>query len=180
MDIQYTILGLLNWKPLSGYDLKKMIADSELFYWSGNNNQIYNSLVALHKQGLVSQEIQIQESLPAKKIYTITAAGQEELHRWLLSAPELPEFHNNFLIQLAWMDELSADEVDAYLAKYQEEITAQQQIRLVKMNNPTFMPNRTLREQFIWMRIRENLLSMYQRELDWVQQLRRDLREQNF
>ena len=96
MEIQYTILGLLNWKPLAGYDIKKIIADSELFYWSGNNNQIYNSLVELHKQGLVSQEILLQETLPAKKIYTITPAGQAELHRWLLSEPELPEFHNLF------------------------------------------------------------------------------------
>ena len=46
MSIEYAILGLLSWKPFSGYDLKKIIAESEVYYWSGNNNQIYNSLVA--------------------------------------------------------------------------------------------------------------------------------------
>ncbi|RPI32756.1 MAG: DUF4180 domain-containing protein, partial [Chloroflexota bacterium] len=41
MDIKFAILGYLSWRPFSGYDLKKLFADSAAFYWSGNNNQIY-------------------------------------------------------------------------------------------------------------------------------------------
>ncbi len=66
MTIDYAILGLLSWKPLSGYDLKKLFSDSSILYWSGNNNQIYKALIQLHQDGLVSQETQLQESLPAK------------------------------------------------------------------------------------------------------------------
>lgn len=179
MDIQYTILGMLNWQPLSGYDLKKMIAESELFYWSGNNNQIYNSLVELHKRGLVSRKTWQQESLPAKKIYTITDAGRAELHGWLLSNPEMPEYRNNFLIQLAWMDELSGDELDAILARYAGEISIQVKMRQIKRDHPSLAPDRTPREQFLWKRIEENLVSIYQRELEWVNALRQDLRKQN-
>lgn len=175
MDIQYTLLGLLAWKPLSGYDLKRIIADSDLFYWSGNNNQIYNSLVELHKRGLVSQEIQPQADLPTKKIYTITAAGREVLHRWLVSEPELPEFRANFLIQLAWMDELSGDELDASLARYADEIRVQLQMRQVRRDRSTATPRRTPREQLLWSRIDERLLGMYQEELDWVDRLREEL-----
>jgi PadR family transcriptional regulator, regulatory protein AphA len=180
MDIQYTILGLLNWQSLSGYDLKKIIAESELFYWSGNNNQIYNRLIELHNQGLVSQVIIQQESLPAKKIYTITDTGREELHRWLLSEPELPEFRNNFLITLAWTDELSGDELDALLARYAEEINIQLKMRNALINRSGTSPNRSQRERFLWKRIDQNMLSMYQRELEWVHRLRQDLQEQNF
>lgn len=176
MDIQYTILALLNWKSFSGYDLKKFIAESELFYWSGNNNQIYTSLVALHKQGLISQEIQPQEHLPTKKIYTITAEGQAELHRWLLSNPELPEFRDNFLIQLAWMDELSGDELDASLARYAEEINIQLQMRYFQRERPSAAPQRTPREQFLWRQIEEKMIGNYQRELEWVNQLRENLK----
>ena len=93
MDIQYAILGLLSWQPFSGYDLKKIIAESELFYWSGNNNQIYNCLIALHKEGQVTQEVRYQESLPAKKVYSLTETGRERLRSWLQSSPELPELH---------------------------------------------------------------------------------------
>jgi PadR family transcriptional regulator AphA len=180
MSIESAILGLLSLKPLSGYDIKKMISDSELFYWSGNNNQIYTSLVAMHKRGLVSQEVQLQEALPAKKIYAITKAGRAELHRWLLSEPELPEFHHNFLIQLVWMDELTPDELDLNLARYAEEITIQLKMRQAQMSRSPNSPNRTPRERFLWKRIEERLLSLYQGELKWVNRLRQDLREQNY
>jgi DNA-binding PadR family transcriptional regulator len=62
LSIEYAILGLLSWKPFSGYDLKKIIAESDVYYWSGNNNQIYNRMVSLHKQGLVTQEVLPQSS----------------------------------------------------------------------------------------------------------------------
>jgi DNA-binding PadR family transcriptional regulator len=180
MDIRFTILGLLNWQPLSGYDLKRIIADSDLFYWSGNNNQIYNVLVELHKQGCVSQEIQYQESLPAKKVYSITAIGRAELRDWLLSEPELPEFRNNFLIQLAWMDELSGDELDACLARYANEMNTQLQMRLAQADRSTHTPDRTPRERFLWARINENLINMFQQELEWVTRLQIDLKSQNY
>ena len=75
MNLRDTILGLLSWKPASGYDLKRIISESDIFYWSGNNNQIYKSLLELQKEGLVSYQVQLQDSLPAKKIYSITAQG---------------------------------------------------------------------------------------------------------
>ena len=44
MIIDYAILGLLSWKPLTGYDVKRVMQDSPFLYWSGNNNQIYKAL----------------------------------------------------------------------------------------------------------------------------------------
>jgi PadR family transcriptional regulator, regulatory protein AphA len=185
MDIQYAILGYLSWQPFSGYDLKKLIAESELFYWSGNNNQIYNSLVDLHKQGLVSQEVQLQESLPAKKVYSITAQGRAELRRQMLAAPELPEFHNHFLIQLAWAADLSPEELDALLASYEGEISVQFRMKQVQAGvkpasdrtpkNRPAVPDRTAREQYLWQKISENLLAQFQHELEWVRQVRAEL-----
>ncbi len=185
MDIQYAILGLLNWQPFSGYDLKKIISESDLFYWSGNNNQIYNSLVQLHKQGWVSQQVQYQESLPARKIYSITAEGQAALREWLLSSPELPELHNAFLIQLALADSLSEDELDGLLGRYAEEIAVQLRMRRVQAQRsagdaPAHANSRSPREGFIWQRIAENMVAVYQAELDWVNALREELREKAY
>ena len=104
MSIKYAILGLLSWRPMSGYDLKKIIAESMSFYWSGNNNQIYKTLVQLHTEGLVDIEVQQQENYPARKEYKISERGAAELRTWVLSAPELTQFRNTFLIQLAWGD----------------------------------------------------------------------------
>ena len=119
MDLRNTILGLLSWKSFSGYDLKRIISNSEVFYWSGNNNQIYKSLIELQKEGLVTHQVQFQESLPVKKIYSITDHGLTELQQNLLAIPQIPEIHNGFLIQLAWAELLSDDEVLNLLGKYQ-------------------------------------------------------------
>ncbi len=180
MDIQYAILGLLEWLPLSGYDLKKIISESDLFYWSGNNNQIYNSLIQLHNQGLVTQQVQYQESLPAKKIYSITPQGQDALRRWLVSNPELPELRNNFLIQLAFAGALSPDEIDDLLRRYEDEIAVQLRMRQAQAAEPHAGQTRTPREAYLWRKIAENMVAAYQHELDWVRQVRSDLKEGKF
>lgn len=180
MDIQFAILGLLSGQSLSGYDLKKIIADSDIFYWSGNNNQIYNSLVALHKGGLVTQEVVPQENLPNKKVYSITEAGREMLRTWLLSPPELPEFRNHFLIHLALSEPLGSDELDDLLAKYEEEVDVQHRMRQVLVTQPAAVPLLSDRERYIWRKILENAAAMYRNELEWVRQVRKDLRDGNF
>jgi DNA-binding PadR family transcriptional regulator len=174
--IQYAILGLLSWQPLSGYDLKKIISESEVFYWSGNNNQIYTALVRLHADGLATRQVQLQESLPAKKIYSITPAGSAELRRWVLSTTELSEVRNTLLIQLAWADSLSAGELDALLGRYEDEIDLKQRMLQEKASRPALAPDRTPREIYLWEQVSQYLLSACRNELDWVRRLRTDLR----
>ena len=177
MDIQYAILGLLSAKPLSGYDLKKIIAESDLFYWSGNSNQIYNNLVQLHQDGLVTVEVHAQESLPARKVYTITEAGRGVLRGWMLADPELPELHHHFLIQLAFTALLSDEELDGLLARYEQEVDVQQRMALARAENqPAPLP--APRERLVWQRINQAMLEASQRELAWVRGLRQDLKAQ--
>jgi DNA-binding PadR family transcriptional regulator len=180
MDIANAILGLLSWQPFSGYDLKKIISESDLFYRSGNNNQIYNSLVQLHRNGLVTQEIQPQDNLPAKKVYTITAGGRAELARWASAEPELPELRHNFLIQLAWADLLPEAQIDDLLAKYEEELSIQLRMRQRARGLPRPFPDRSPREKFLWRQIDEHLSAAFERELDWVRKIRADIQAENF
>jgi PadR family transcriptional regulator AphA len=176
--IRYAILGLLSWQPLSGYDLKKIISESQVFYWSGNNNQIYKALIRLHEEGLVTRQVQQQESLPAKKIYSITQQGRAELRDWVLSTMELPELRNTFLIQLAWADALAGEELDALLGRYEAEIELHLRMQHERSGHSAPAPNRTPREAYLWEQISENLLSTYQNQLDWVRRLRRELRKE--
>lgn len=175
MDIRYAILGLLGEQPLSGYDLKKIIAESDLFYWSGNNNQIYHSLVALHQQGLVSQEIQVQSSLPARKVYTLTASGRDELLRWLSADPELPEFRDPFLIQLTWADDLPPNALDDLLARYAGEVEVLLRMRQASLERQESQAPRSPRERLLRMSIARHIVDRYQQELDWVNRLQSDL-----
>jgi len=174
--IRYAILGLLSWHPFTGYDLKKIFTDSAALYWSGNNNQIYTTLLQLQRDGLVESEL--QPGLPAKKIYTLTGIGRKELRRWVQSNPEPPELRATFLIQLSWADQLSAAEVDALLERYESEVNALLLIEREKIRRGLSGPKRTPRETLLWERIAENITSTYEKELVWAGRLRADLAAQ--
>ena len=176
MSIQYAILGFLSWKPFTGYELKKLFADALSFHWSGNNNQIYGSLVALHKSESVSIEVQQQEKLPAKKLYTITDKGRAELRAWLLSEPELPVFRSLAHIQLAWAECLTDEELDGLLSAYEGQLEAQAIMCRETMHRGAGEPARSERERLIWRSIDENQLAFYENEFAWARKLRLELK----
>ena len=90
MTIKHMILGYLSWQPMSGYDVKKIIAHSEILPWSANNNQVYRALVQMHNDGWVEKTVETQTGAPNRHIYTITPAGQDALRAWAGSPPEIP------------------------------------------------------------------------------------------
>jgi len=175
VSIKYAILGYLSWRPLSGYDLKKLIADSVAFHWTGNNSQIYTTLVDLHREGLVTQELQPQEHYPTRKVYTITERGRADLRTWLAMMPELPQLRNGFLTQLAWADCLTAPELDALLAKYETEVQMQLLMCREQARRGSVSPARTPREGNLWRMLAENRIGFYEHEVAWAQRVRREL-----
>ena len=177
MNIKYAILGFLSWRPFTGYDIKKVFTESEFIYWSGNNNQIYRTLMQLHREELVTNEVQYQENYPPRKVYTITDKGLDELREWVLSSPELPQIRNTFLIQLAWADQLESSELDSLLEKYEYEIQMQLLMRQERERRGSANPARTPREAYLWDMIFQNWIITYENELAWVRKLRSELKE---
>lgn len=184
MSIEYAILGLLSWRELSGYDLKKIFEESVALYWTGNNNEIYRSLVDLRERGLVSVEVQPQEKLPARKVYMVTDEGRAALAAWAASAPELPQRRHALLIQLAWADALPPDALDHLLAQYEDEVQTQALISRAQMQpgaagaRARFLDPagaRTAREAVLWRAVMQNWAAFYESELAWVRALRREL-----
>lgn len=178
MNIKFAILGFLSWQPLTGYDLKKVFADSVFVYWSGNNNQIYRTLMQLHKEDLVTNEVQHQENYPSRKIYTITEKGLNELREWVLSSPELPEIRNTFLIQLAWADQLQPNELDSLLEKYEYEVQMQLLMGQERIRRRRVNPARSPREAYLWDKIFENWIDSYENELSWARKVRNELNDE--
>lgn len=173
--LPFAILGFLSWRPHTGYDLKKLIAASEILPWSGNNNQIYTTLVDLHRRNLVTCEVQPQQSLPARKLYSITAEGRAELRRWLTAEPELPHVRNPFLIRLAWADQLSGAEFESLVARYAEEVRLKlRMLREMARRDPAG-PDRTGRERYLWRMTWENRIRCFQAESDWIDEVRHAL-----
>ncbi|MDV4151333.1 DUF4180 domain-containing protein [Clostridium sp. AL.422] len=180
MSIKLAILGILSWKPSTGYELKKIFEDSTFMYWSGNNNQIYKALISLEDEGFVTSEVFHQDSSPSKKIYTITDGGLKELKNWIVSSPDSPEIKKTFLVQLAWSDMLSDKELSEILTNYENEIKVQLIIQKEKYRRALHSPNRSARESLLWEMISENIISTYNNELNWVRETRNKLFKNEF
>jgi DNA-binding PadR family transcriptional regulator len=177
MSIKFVILGYLSWKPQTGYDLKKVIADSEVLPWTANNNQIYRALVQLHEDQWVTKTIEDQVGAPDRHVYTITEKGQDALVDWIQEDPGLPHAKKPFFHQLMWADYLPGVVIDRMLEIYQEMVADKLFLIRVQADRKTNAPIRSEREKFIWDRIYKNWIDQYQIEVAWTRQLRKDLKE---
>jgi DNA-binding PadR family transcriptional regulator len=170
--ISYAILAFLTSGPKSGYDLKKLFSESESLHWSGNNNQVYAALVELHKEGLASREFEQPEEGPAKKLYSITPAGEAALKGWVLSETELPTYRMPVLVQLMGAELLSTDEIDLMLSRYETElhlkIAGLEELQR-RGRGPAFGGER---QRYLWQRINDRATALYRAEEDWVRETR--------
>lgn len=74
------VLGLLDVKPMSGYDIQQLLRISDAERWGGVLiGSIYHALKKMEKEGLVVVESIEQTGHRQKAIYKITAAGSEHL-----------------------------------------------------------------------------------------------------
>ena len=65
----------MNYRPYSGYDLKKIFDTSVRHFWPADQSQIYRTLSRMSEKGWVEIEVIHQESRPDRKEYRITPAG---------------------------------------------------------------------------------------------------------
>lgn len=81
--LKYAILGLLNRKPMTGYDIGKEFNYPLAEFWDAKHSQIYPELKKLSEEGLIQYDIKITGDSLQKKLYTITSKGQNEFLSWL-------------------------------------------------------------------------------------------------
>lgn len=178
MKIDYAILGLLSWKPLTGYDIKKIIQESHYLYWSGNNNQIYKGLIQLEKDGLVNNRVIHQENAPSKKEYNITDRGMDELNNWIRHQDlELPEYKKTFLVQLSWSADLGNEEINVLLDKYETRLLEIQAMYKEGKRRKKYFPERNEKESYVWSMLYDNLIQTYEAEIQWVRNFKAGIKK---
>jgi len=99
--LKYALLGLLQYNPSTGYDLKQFMDTSTSNFWHAKLSQIYVTLKALEKDGLLTSDVQEQASRPDRRVYTLTEQGTQALDNWLGDTNvELPQLKDPFLLKL--------------------------------------------------------------------------------
>ena len=57
MPLSHAILGFLEFRPMTGYDLKKYFDQSIAHFWSATKSHIYQALEKLEQRGFVVSQI---------------------------------------------------------------------------------------------------------------------------
>jgi PadR family transcriptional regulator AphA len=97
---KYAILGMLQFGPMSGYDIRKWAALSIAHFWKEDYGHIYPTLKLLLEEGLAER---IEEAAPGRQprhLYTITPAGELELNAWIERMPNPPNIRIELLLKV--------------------------------------------------------------------------------
>ena len=111
MSLEHAILGFLNYRQFSGYDLKKIFDTSVSHFWPADQSQIYRTLAKLSEYGWASVERVEQEKKPDRKEYLITEEGQKELAAWLLAPQTFGDHRSPQLIQVFFAGQLTDEQI---------------------------------------------------------------------
>lgn len=95
----HVILGMLGWRPMSGYEIKSIVDRSTRFFWAASYGQIYPELRRLAKAGLIEGEAD-PRGARKRNLYRLTPAGRKELRGWLAREPEVFELRDEGLLKL--------------------------------------------------------------------------------
>ncbi|MEU4313575.1 PadR family transcriptional regulator [Nocardia sp. NPDC024068] len=123
MSLRHAILGLLSIRPMSGYELKKVIDESVAHFWTSDQSQVYRTLADLVDSGLADRRTVVQEERPNMHIHSLTESGSAELDAWLASPLRTPPTRDPFLVRLFFADRLPPDRIRDLLQARRRELS---------------------------------------------------------
>jgi PadR family transcriptional regulator AphA len=127
----YVILGMLSWRPMSGYDIKAVVDRSTRFFWAASYGQIYPELRRLAEAGLIEGEADPQDGR-RRTVYRLTADGRERLRDWLSVEPEVFEMRDEGLLKLFFASAEPASAITALEAKRRHHLNKLEQLRAIE------------------------------------------------
>jgi len=120
MALKYALLGFLNLKPLSGYELKRSFDNSINHFWNAKQSQIYRELKHMEQNGLITSETIETDHGLNKKLYHLTNKGKKELKHWLKTPLDIEQDRIPFLIQIFFSAANTKQDVITLLNKRKE------------------------------------------------------------
>jgi len=118
----YALLGLIDLKPSSGYDLRKIFAETAMGNYSSSPGAIYPALERLESQKLIRGVVEDSTGLRRRRLYHITTAGTAELKQWLskpIEQNDVMRGANELMLRFSFMEHgLGVDATVDFLQKF--------------------------------------------------------------
>jgi DNA-binding PadR family transcriptional regulator len=125
------VLGLLLRRPMSGYEVQRILQLNRTDLWAGIlSGSIYHALKKLEAEGMVTLSVTEQSGNRTRAIYAITSTGEVEyrsLLRETWRSPS-PHFPSTLYAALSFTDDLPREEVlsllDIHIAALEDQLAA--------------------------------------------------------
>jgi PadR family transcriptional regulator AphA len=127
----YVILGMLSWRPMSGYDIKAVVDRSTRFFWAASYGQIYPELRRLAEAGLIEGEA-VPQSARRRTVYKLTRSGRRQLREWLRAEPQTFELRDEGLLKLFFASAAPESAIGALDAKRRYHLDKLEQLREIE------------------------------------------------
>jgi len=96
--LQYILLGFLNYRSQTGYELKQLMDKSTSHFWYAKQSQIYTTLKKMEREGWITSRVEAQKGRPDRVVYKITKSGLKALEGWVSNPIRELDFHKNALL----------------------------------------------------------------------------------
>jgi DNA-binding PadR family transcriptional regulator len=100
---------------MSGYDISRFLKSLGSLVGNPSFGAIYPALHALLEDGLATVETTSQSNKRIRKIYTITDAGRQALHDWVVQPAKSRTNVKSFVMGLILVGNLAQDRLAAHL-----------------------------------------------------------------
>jgi DNA-binding PadR family transcriptional regulator len=124
---RFAVLGMLSLgEKLSGYDIRKVIAESTTNFWSESYGNIYPVLKRLLAEGaILVAEDEAQSGNRRRRLYRITADGQSMLKEWLRQPSRPVPEDNELLLKLFFSAPMPPADSRALVASFRAHLATQ-------------------------------------------------------
>jgi DNA-binding PadR family transcriptional regulator len=180
LSLQNAILGLLTYKPMTGYDLKQVFDKSINYFWSAHLSQIYRELTTLENKNCVTSQIELQEGKPDRKLYSITTTGKKKFRDWLMKFPTVLSTPNRdeFMVRVFFASRIPPQELKFQLQRFlkeQQELLAAYSIvdEIIKHTHDEMQE--LTGERFYWQMTLKRGLGIAEANIRWAEECLQEL-----
>ncbi|MBN2471450.1 MAG: PadR family transcriptional regulator [Anaerolineae bacterium] len=149
---------------MTGYEIKKRVGSALKSVTSASYGTLYPTLHRLLDEGAVQMKEYPQAHRPLRKVYAITARGEQELADWMALPAGGDQVRREFYLKLFMAHDLASQQLCAMLMQRREATAAQ----LAELQDSRAAQNGMPRNQ-AW--VCEYVIEMCHAELDWLDRL---------
>lgn len=118
MTLRYALLGVLEARPMTGYELAQFFDESTSWVWSAPHSNIYPQLRKMEEEGLLTSHTEIRGERLERTVYSISDRGIAELRTWVSSDPGPVNQRDPLFLRSTFFDMVDDDDAEALLEEF--------------------------------------------------------------